>query len=80
MSNFDFDIPLPPRGKVKTFEDVENFPLKASKFFTPDVGKTIQAKRSLIIARCLKKNEGAKFTSRMVTENGIEGVRIWRVA
>ena len=80
MSNFDFDIPLPPSGKVKTFEDVENFPLKGSKFFVHDVGKTLAAKRSLMIARCLSKNEGAKFTSRRVTENGIEGIRIWRVS
>jgi hypothetical protein len=79
MSNFDFDIPLPKHGKIKDYEDVENFPLKASKFFAPDEGKTVQAKRAVILNRCNSKNKGAKFASRMVTENGIEGIRIWRV-
>lgn len=79
MSNFDFDIPLPPNGNVKPFEDVANFPLKASKFFAPDNGKTVQAKRSLMLSRCLKANSGAKFSSRIVKENGVDGIRIWRI-
>jgi hypothetical protein len=79
MSNFDFDVQLPQHGNTKDYEDVANFPLKASKFFPPDEGKTVQAKRALMLGRCNLKNKGAKFASRMVTENGIEGVRIWRV-
>jgi hypothetical protein len=79
MSNFDFNVPLPVHGNAKDYEDVANFPLKASKFFAPDEGKTIQAKRTLMIGRCNLKNKSAKFASRIVTENGIEGIRIWRV-
>jgi hypothetical protein len=80
MSNFDFDIDIPERAYEKDFSDVENFPLKASKFFPLSNGEVIVLLRSRILGRCNAKNKGAKFLSRTVTENGIEGVRIWRTA
>jgi hypothetical protein len=76
MTNFEFNVPVPERKKGVVGSDkhgVVNFPIGGSIFF-----QNIKANK--IYSCVVQKNPGGKFTSRNVTEDGIKGVRIWRLS
>lgn len=72
----DTDIPVPTGGTCK-------YPLRAMKigdsFFAP--GRASQSiTGSFAHARQRMNAPTAKWTTRTITENGVKGVRVWRIA
>ncbi len=80
-NEYDFGVPLPPatRGKAaqnSTTGIIRNLPVDGSKFFA---GKKYNQIGNLIQAAKQKKPFGFSLALREVTENGVDGVRVWRV-
>ena len=75
MIEFQTDMPLPApgRGRPPTYP-FRTMPVGASFF----VAGVTQRKISPMICRCVKKC-GMQFSTRKVTENGVEGTRVWRI-
>jgi hypothetical protein len=70
----DKHIPIPPRNHDKQKYHFHELKLLESFFFPEgDPAKLGQA------AFRYGRNNGMKFTIREVEENGIKGVRVWRV-
>ena len=69
-NGFDFNIAVPSQITNDKY-GLKGFPLNASKF--------IPGAQAAIMAMAGCHNRGCKFTSRTVTENGVRGVRIWRI-
>ena len=80
------DIPLPevksPGGQVLKFPWDEM--VIGSSFFVESEGRNMMSFRSKLHRRGMdyfyRRGELAKFKTRTVTEDGVKGVRIWRVA
>lgn len=72
----DTGIPLPePRGRIAKYPWREMQP--GDSFFVP--GKAPSSFGGSKNGAC-KSIPGSKWTCRAVTENGIKGVRVWRVS
>ena len=65
--------PQPEPERVRVIDFLREFEIGDSAFFE---GET---RRSLAIS-VRQKRLGYNFTSRLVTEGGVRGVRLWRVA
>lgn len=83
MSNveYDFGVPLPPATRGKAARNsvtsiVRNLPADGSKFFP---GKKYNQVGNIIQAAKQKQPFGFSLALREVTENGVSGVRVWRV-
>ena len=74
LRGFDFSVPLTPAKRGIDTHGVADFPVDASKFF---VGSS---KRASILSLCYHHNpKGAKFVTRIVVEEGVKGIRVWRI-
>ena len=74
MTEFQYDVPPPICFKFKDTYGVRDFPLNASKFYPNMV-------RAAPVYSCANKlNKNCKFVTRTVTENGVKGIRIWRIS
>lgn len=70
----DKNVPMPPKPASRHIYPWDAMEVGDS-FFAPD------PKGELVRAQSYPegKKRGVKFASRTVTENGVKGVRIWRV-
>jgi hypothetical protein len=76
MSDFEFDVPLPKKKAGAPQKDkygLLNFPIGGSKFIAG-------IKSAALGSELDRKNEGCKFVTRQVVENGIKGLRVWRLS
>lgn len=77
---YDMDVPIPhDRRRAKQGgrpEVLRNMPVGASFFFKRASIQMLSNAWSM-----LRRNEDltSKFTARTVTENGVKGVRVWRI-
>lgn len=71
----DRDIPLPPPKQQFTRKYPFNIMAVGDSFFVPGMTRRPMAS-SIRHASC----ECRKFTTRRVIENGVSGLRIWRIA
>jgi hypothetical protein len=69
-------VPIPP---PKSGSTKYPFPIMqvGDSFFVPNVRRENFCS---CIANARFKNPGTNFTTRRVTENGVKGVRVWRIA
>jgi hypothetical protein len=70
MIIIDKDIPFPGRKRHYPFIEME----VGDSFFTKKSRSTIAA-----IARYWGKRLNCKFSTADVVENGVEGIRVWRI-
>lgn len=70
----DKNVPLPPRAGGS---ELDAFTVGDSTFFP---GKSIDVISAKGRVHAQRRADGRKYTARTVTENGVSGVRLWRVA
>ncbi|MDE1867439.1 MAG: hypothetical protein KGI08_06995 [Thaumarchaeota archaeon] len=68
------DIPIPARRKRVKIYYWEKMEIGESKFFP---GKTL---KSIVGTYAPLRAEGFYFVARTVTEDSVEGIRVWRVS
>ena len=72
---FDNDIPLP---------DTQHPPFRqmsvGQSVFVPHEGGIMKCKAYMLAATIQKRSRRYKFSGRSLIENGVRGVRIWRIA
>ena len=71
------DIPIPPKGgggnRLGT-SPLDNIAVGQSVFYAGRSQKIVSS-----VFYGVAKRTGHKFTTRKVTENGVAGVRVWRI-
>jgi hypothetical protein len=81
-SEYDFDVPLPDARRGRTAGGntptaiIRGLPVGGSRFF---VGYTNNRLNNIYQALKSKEKLPFKVTIRKVTEEGVEGVRVWRL-
>lgn len=89
MFQVDKSIPLPTINKSLNFKKQWRFPVLTMEvgdsFFAPGyVQRASQrmfgSEKTLNTSGWRKAVPGSKWTTRLVVENGVRGVRVWRVA
>ena len=70
---FDKSIPVPGREHPK-FRDMD----VGDSVFVPHEGGILKCTAYLYAATIQKRSDVFRFVGRSVTENGVNGVRIWR--
>jgi hypothetical protein len=78
-TDFDVGIPIPtaggrPREEHTTSGDLRRMKVGDSKFYAPPLVSGVSGACSSV-----KRQMGFRFAMRVVTENGVRGVRVWRV-
>lgn len=80
----DKNIPLPPIGGHRRLIPWEEFKVGDSMFFPNYVQSSSQirsAKETIFNPmNGSRKLPGTKWSTRLVTENGVRGIRLWRTA
>lgn len=91
-TQYDANVPVPAsRGGRGANHSINLMPEGMSKFYPcerfdgqsdEDYAKTKKRVRGNLQNRCseVKKKHGRTFTMRAVTENGIDGFRVWRLS
>ncbi len=80
----DLNIPPPSkpgRGRTKKY-DLSPMPVAGSFFYPFEGDSTKNNRKTLRAALCASatyQNKGGSYTTSKVVENGIEGIRIWRI-
>ena len=76
MTKIDSHVPPPPRKSRRyPFRDM----LPGQSVFYPGENKSDRQHPAYMAAKTLQKRHGLRFTLRSVVEDGVPGVRIWRV-
>ena len=76
MMKIDDHVPPPPRKSRRyPFRDME----PGQSVFFPGENKSDRQHPAYMAAKTLQKRHGLRFTLRSVIEDGVKGVRIWRV-
>jgi len=72
----DNDIPLSVHAQARyPFRELQ----VGQSFFVSDPKRFVGCRRSASVMG-LRLGNGVKFVTRTITENGVKGVRIWRVS
>lgn len=83
MTEFDTDVPLPARARREKPNSIRStltrMDVGNSKFFA-DYGDNPKPTSISRTASLMNKGGKRTYAARIRTENGVEGVRVWRTA
>ena len=77
--SIDYDVPLPSKRGDTLLYPFEKMEVGHSFFLPLNESRSVH-RGYLAASKANKRLHPARFTAREVTENGVRGCRIWRIA